>query len=409
MTAGYHLLDAEAHWQDANYTSCGGVIGGIEDCGMGALSADEMARYSRQVAMPEFGAVAQARLRRSRVLLIGAGGLGSPAAQYLAAAGVGTLGIVDPDVVELSNLHRQLLHATPDVGRAKVESARDRLRALNPHVRVEVIRDRFSAANAVDLARGWDVVVDGCDNFPTRYASNDACVALGIPNVYGAVWRFEGQVAVFAPSLGGPCYRCVNPRAPEPGTVPGCAEAGVLGVLPGLVGTLQALEAIKLLAGIGRPLVGRLLRVDGLEMKFREFALRVDPRCERCSEGRRGLPVVAEGEACPVAGGAPQEITVRELARWRAGGRAHLLLDVREAWELDMARLDPCLHIPLGQLAGWLGEIPRDVPVCVMCHAGVRSVAAARLLAGAGFAYALSVRGGIAAWSAEVDASVPAY
>ncbi|MFM8684003.1 MAG: HesA/MoeB/ThiF family protein, partial [Chthoniobacterales bacterium] len=211
---------------------------------MKPLSAEEAARYARQLSLPELGAEGQDKLRAARVLLIGAGGLGSPAATYLAAAGVGTIGLVDPDAVELSNLHRQRLHRSEDVGRPKVEAARDTLRAINPHVRVELFCERFTAANAVDLVRDWDIVVDGSDNFPTRYASNDACVVLGIPNVYGSVWRFEGQVSVFAPHLGGPCYRCLNPQAPAPGAVPSCAEAGVLGVMPGLVGTLQALEAI---------------------------------------------------------------------------------------------------------------------------------------------------------------------
>lgn len=351
--------------------------------------------------MPEFGEAAQERLRRARVLLIGAGGLGSPAAQYLAAAGVGTIGLVDDDAVELSNLHRQLLHGTGDVGRRKVDSAGRRLREINPHVRIEPIQERFTADNAVSLARGWDVVVDGCDNFPTRYASNDACVALGIPNVYGSIWRFEGQVSVFAPHLGGPCYRCLNPHAPEPGTVPSCAEAGVLGVLPGLVGTLQALETIKLLTGIGRPLIGRLLHVDALTVKFREFALRIDPACERCAEGRRELPVRAEGGGC---GATVWEISVRELRVWRAEARRHVLLDVREDWELAMARIDPHLHVPLGQLEARLAEIPRDVPLCVLCHSGVRSAAAVRFLSSAGFADVRNVRGGIAAWGAEIDA-----
>ncbi len=376
---------------------------------MADLSAKELARYSRQVAMPEFGREGQDRMRRARVLLIGAGGLGSPAALYLAAAGVGTLGIVDPDEVELSNLHRQILHATDDTGRPKVESARDRLRDVNPHVKVEVFRERFGAFNAVDLARGWDVVVDGCDNFPTRYASNDACVALGIPNVYGSVWRFEGQVSVFAPSLGGPCYRCVNPHAPEPGTVPGCAEAGVLGVVPGVVGTLQALEAIKLITGIGSPLVGRLLHIDALGMKFREFSLRCDPACARCTEEHRGDPVREEGVACATGDDGIREADVREVAELRRSGRDHVLLDVREGWELDVARLDPCMHIPLGELPARVTEIPRGATVYVMCHAGIRSMAAARVLAAAEFADVRNVRGGIAAWAAEVDPSVPSY
>ncbi|MEX1045492.1 MAG: molybdopterin-synthase adenylyltransferase MoeB [Chthoniobacterales bacterium] len=374
------------------------------------FSQDELQRYARQMVMPEFGVAGQEKLQAARVLLIGAGGLGSPAALYLAAAGVGTLGIVDPDAVELSNLHRQILHGTAEVGRPKVESAAARLGGINPHVRVEAIGERFGAANALDLVRGWDVVVDGCDNFPTRYASNDACVALRIPNVYGSVWRFEGQVSVFAPHLGGPCYRCVNPRAPEPGTVASCAEAGVLGVMPGLVGTLQALEAIKVLAGTGEPLVGRLLHIDGAALKFREFTLRRDPECARCAEGRRQLPVEEEGMFCEIGGAmADDEITVQELAARRASGVDHMLLDVREPWEVATARLDPCVPIPLGEVPERLDEIPRDVPVYVMCHGGVRSGRVVEFLRGQGFAKAVNVRGGIGAWSAEVDASVPVY
>jgi adenylyltransferase/sulfurtransferase len=374
------------------------------------FSHDESRRYARQMAMPEFGAAGQEKLRAARVLLIGAGGLGSPAALYLAAAGVGTLGIVDPDDVELSNLHRQILHGTADVGRPKVASAAARLEAVNPLVRVEAIRARVEAANAVELMRGWDVVVDGCDNFPTRYASNDACVALGIPNVYGSVWRFEGQASVFAPHLGGPCYRCVNPRAPEPGTVPSCAEAGVLGVMPGLIGTLQALEAIKLITGIGEPLVGRLLHVDGAALKFREFQLRCDPECSRCAEGRRELPVEEEGMLCASSPAMmDDEISVQELAAARSGGDAHVLLDVREPWELASAKLEPCLPIPMGEVAARVEEIPRDVPVYVLCHGGVRSGRVVEFLRGAGFGNVTNVRGGIAAWSAEVDDTVPTY
>jgi len=373
------------------------------------MAKDESARYARQTALPGFGAEGQAKLRAARVLLIGVGGLGSPSALYLAAAGVGTLGIVDPDRVELSNLHRQILHGTADVGRAKTESARDRLRDTNPDVRVEIFPECFEAANALDRVRGWDLVVDGCDNFPTRYASNDACVALGVPNVYGSVWRFEGQVSVLAPHLGGPCYRCINPHAPAPGSVPGCAEAGVLGVLPGLVGTLQALEAIKLITGIGEPLVGRLLHLDALAMKFREFTVRRDPQCARCAAGRQQAPVREEGAACAAPPAGVDEITVQELVAARTAGQAHVLLDVREDWEMAVARLDPCVHIPLGELASRAGEIPGGVPLYVLCHAGVRSAAAAKLLAGAGRRDVWNVRGGIAAWSAEVDDRVPTY
>lgn len=371
-------------------------------------SADETARYSRQVALPEFGTAGQERLRAARVLLIGAGGLGSPAALYLAAAGVATIGMVDADEVELSNLHRQILHNSRDVGRPKVESARDTLIGINPHVCVEMFCERFGAANALELVRGWDLVVDGSDNFPTRYASNDACVALGIPNVYGSVWRFEGQVSVFAPHLGGPCYRCLNPHAPSPGTVPSCAEAGVLGVLPGLIGTLQALEAIKLLTGIGEPLLGRLLHIDGLTMKFREFKLRRDSGCARCADGQRDKPITGEGTVC-AAGASPDEITVHELAEARASDAPHVVLDVREPWELSVARLDPCLEIPMGDIPRRLGEIPRDKPVYVLCHGGVRSAQVVEFLRHRQFSNALNVRGGIAAWSAEVDASVPTY
>lgn len=374
------------------------------------MPPDELARYSRQIALPDLGVEGQEKLARARVLLIGAGGLGSPAALYLASAGVGTLGIVDPDDVELSNLHRQILHSTADIGQPKVESAKSRLHAANPHVRVDAMRTRFTADNAIALAKGWDVVVDGSDNFPTRYASNDACVALGIPNVYGSVWRFEGQLSVFAPHLGGPCYRCVNPRAPRPGEVPSCAEAGVLGVMPGLVGTLQALETIKLVTGIGEPLIGRLLHIDTNTMKFRQFDLRRDPECARCADGKRDLPVEAEGIFCETnTDMVSDEISVRDLAAKRDAGGSHMLLDVREPWELDVARLDPCLNIPLGELPARQAEIPRDIPVYVMCHRGGRSSRAVQFLRGEGFANAVNLQGGITAWSAEVDSSVPTY
>lgn len=375
---------------------------------MNALSADEASRYARQLALPGFGPAAQEKLRAARVLLIGVGGLGSPAALYLAAAGVGTIGFVDPDKVEMSNLHRQILHGSADLERPKVDSAVDSLARINPHVRTESFRERFSAANALDLARGWDLVVDGSDNFPTRYASNDACVALGIPNVYGSVWRFEGQVSVFAPHLGGPCYRCLNPRAPAAGTVPGCAEAGVLGVMPGLVGTLQALEAVKLITGIGEPLVGRLLHIDALTMKFREFTLRCDPACARCALANRNKPIVSEEGACAV-GVVPAEISVQDLARVRGASARHVLLDVREPWELSLARLDPCLAIPMGEVVARTDELSRDVPLYVLCHGGVRSAQVVEFLRARGFSNATNVRGGIAAWSAEVDASVPTY
>ena len=378
---------------------------------MEKFTSEERIRYARQMALPDFGAEGQERLQAARVLLIGAGGLGSPAALYLAAAGVGTLGLVDPDKVELSNLQRQILHGTKDVGRPKVQSGAESLAGINPHVRVQTYHESFTAAGALQRTLGWHVVIDGSDNFSTRYASNDACVAHGIPNVYGSVWRFEGQISVFDPARGGPCYRCLNPEAPAPGTVPGCNEAGVLGVVPGLVGMMQALEAIKLITGMGQPMVGRLLHLDALAMKFREFHLRRDPQCRRCAPGRSKLPIVEEGTSCAFSPGMTDkdDISVQDLAGRRASSEAYVLLDVREDWELEAASLQPCLHIPLNQVTARSREIPRDIPVYVICHGGVRSAHAVELLGSEGYDNVLNVRGGIAAWSEEVDASVPSY
>jgi molybdopterin/thiamine biosynthesis adenylyltransferase/rhodanese-related sulfurtransferase len=370
--------------------------------------------------MPEFGVEAQAKLKAARVLCIGAGGLGSPVTMYLAAAGVGTIGIVDADVVEESNLQRQLLHGTADVGRTKLESAKSRLHDINPHVQVELHSLRFTSENAMDLVSKYDLVIDGTDNFPTRYLSNDVCVFLKKPNIYGSILRFEGQCSVFAPHLGGPCYRCMAPQPPPPGLVPSCAEGGVLGVLPGLIGTMQATEAIKLIAGIGQPLVGRLLHVDTLSMKFRTFNLRRDPECPVCGdhptitepidyEGFCGLPSPRSMSTETQAQDTIPAMTVQELQELRESGTPFTLLDVREPFERDIAIIEGTEHIPLGQLGERMGELPRDKKLVVHCKSGGRSAKAVGLLRDAGFEDVWNVTGGINAWSKEIDSSVALY
>ena len=320
------------------------------------FDADENARYSRHLLMPEVGLAGQQRLKSARVLCIGAGGLGSPSALYLAAAGIGTLGLVDADRVELSNLQRQLLHGTSDIGRPKVESARDRLREVNPHIQVQLHEERFTSANAEELVTAYDLVIDGSDNFPTRYLSSDVCVLAQKPNIYGSVFRFDGQTTVFAPHLGGPCYRCLFPQPPPPGTVPSCAEAGVLGVLPGIIGMLQAIEAIKLITGLGESLLGRLIHFDALKMKWREFNLRRDPHCPVCGENPTITELIDYEHFCAGATPADEaedtvpEITVQELKRRMSAGTPLLLLDVREPFEYDIARIDRATLIPLQQL-----------------------------------------------------------
>lgn len=379
------------------------------------LTPAELRRYARHLSIPEFGLDAQRKLKAARVLCIGAGGLGSPIAMYLAAAGVGTIGIVDADVVEESNLQRQLLHGTSDVGRSKLDSARERLRDINPHVNVETHNARFTSANAMTIVDAYDVVIDGTDNFPTRYLSNDVCVFLKKPNIYGSILRFEGQCSVFAPHLGGPCYRCMAPQPPAPGLVPSCAEGGVLGVLPGLIGTMQATEAVKLIAGIGQPLIGRLLHVDTLSMKFRTFNLRRDPECPVCGdnptikapidyEGFCGLPKADMKKEDEVPA-----MTVQELKTMMERGDDFFLLDVREPFEWDIANLPGATLIPLGQLGTRLTELPRDKKLVVHCKAGGRSAKAVGLLRDAGYADAWNVTGGINAWSKEIDPGVALY
>jgi adenylyltransferase/sulfurtransferase len=374
------------------------------------MTDDERIRYSRHLIMPEVGVEGQRRLNESRVLCIGAGGLGSPIALYLAAAGVGTIGLVDFDTVDLSNLQRQILHGTKDVGRSKLESARDRLRDLNPKVAVELHETRFTSQNAVALVEPYDVVVDGCDNFPTRYLSSDVCVWARKPNIYGSVFRFEGQATVFAPHLGGPCYRCLFPDPPEPGTIPNCAEAGVLGVLPGIIGLVQAIEGIKLILGTGQSLVGRLLHFDALKMKFRELNLRRDPQCPVCGE----KPSIFEPIDYETFCGARIDeeiptISVRDLKRKIDAREPFQLLDVREIFEHEIARIDGAKLIPLREIGARTDELPRDEPIVVHCHSGKRSAEAVRLLRERGFRDVYNLQGGIDAWSSEIDPAVPRY
>jgi adenylyltransferase/sulfurtransferase len=376
------------------------------------LDTAELRRYARHLTIPEFGRTGQERLKASSVLCVGAGGLGSPVLMHLAAAGVGRIGIVDADVVDVSNLQRQLLYGSLSVGRRKAEAAAERLHDLNPHVKIECHETRFTRENAERLLAGYDVLIDGADNFPTRYLCNDVAVRAGKPNVHGAVQRFEGQVSVFAPHLGGPCYRCLFPQPPAPGTVPSCAEAGVLGVMPGIIGLLQAAEAIKLIAGIGQPLVGRLLHVDALGMRFREIKLRRDPDCILCGV-RPSLDELPDydsfcGTICeaadPVTG-----IDVREFDALRRSGRPYFLLDVREADELEICRFPESKHIPLAELPERLGEIDPSTTLVVHCKSGGRSARAVAFLRQRGFPQARNLTGGINEWSREIDSEVALY
>jgi molybdopterin/thiamine biosynthesis adenylyltransferase/rhodanese-related sulfurtransferase len=377
------------------------------------FSPDEMKRYSRHILMPEVTLEGQRRLKAAKVLCIGAGGLGSPATLYLAAAGVGTIGIIDFDAVDLSNLQRQILHGTADVGRAKLASARDRLRQINPTIKVELHEQRFSSSIALDLVSQYDIVVDGSDNFPTRYLSNDVCVWTSKPNIYGSVFRFEGQSTVFAPHLQGPCYRCLFPEPPEPGTVPNCAEAGVLGVLPGVIGMLQAIEAIKLILGLGDPLLGRLLHFDALKLKFREFNVRRDPQCPVCGVS----PTITEpidyeafcGMHTPRRDNAIPSISVHALQQKLQDNGRVVLVDVREEFEYDIARISGSILIPLRELSARFGEMPRNKEIVVMCKSGTRSAQATAFLRQQGFADVFNLEGGIDAWASEIDPEMPKY
>lgn len=376
------------------------------------LTSDELLRYARHLTLPEVGLAGQEKLRAARVLLIGAGGLGSPAALYLAAAGVGTIGIVDADVVDASNLQRQVLHDTPAIGTAKVLSAKARLEALNPFVRVEPIAVRLTAVNARQVLQGWDLVLDGSDNFPTRYLVNDACVLEGIPFVYGSIFRFEGQLSLFG-APGGPCYRCLFADPPPPELVPSCVEAGVLGVLPGLVGTLQALEAVKWILGIGQSAVGRLVVVDALALRVREVAVRRDPACAVCGDAPTVTELVDYDAFCGIgpldADPTASEITTAELSMAMGASQPPLLLDVREHWETEIAVLPGTQVIPLGELPARLREVPTDREIVTVCHHGMRSETARALLVRAGFARVRSLAGGVDAWARERDPAMRRY
>ena len=374
------------------------------------LSPLERQRYARHLSIPDVGLDGQRKLKASRVLCIGAGGLGSPVTMYLAAAGIGEIGIVDFDRVDYSNLQRQLLHDTSDVGKLKIESAVERLGAINPGVQVKTFETRLTSGNAAEIAAPYDLIIDGTDNFQTRYLSNDLAVLTKKPNVYGSIFRFEGQVSVFAPHLGGPCYRCLFPNPPEPGQVPSCAEGGVLGVLPGIIGCLQANEAIKLILGLGDPLIGRLVHFDALAFRFREIKLRRDPQCAVCGEN----PTITELQditfACDMnPSPSLPEIDVHQLKSRLEVGPLFVLLDVREPAEIEVARLDGSVVIPLGELPARLGELDPAVETIIHCKAGGRSAKALQILLDAGFTHVCHVKGGINAWSAEIDPSVPLY
>ena len=382
---------------------------------MSALAQAELVRYSRHLILPDVGVTGQEKLKASRVLLIGAGGLGSPAALYLAAAGVGNLGLVDFDNVDVTNLQRQILHGTKDVGRPKLVSARERIADVNPHVRLETYDTALTSKNALDILSGYDIVVDGTDNFATRYLVNDACVLLGKPNVYGSIFRFEGQASVFA-LPDGPCYRCLFPEPPPPGLVPSCAEGGVLGVLPGLVGTIQATEAIKLIVGVGQPLAGRLLLIDTLGMQFRTVNVRKDPACPSC--GTREIQSLIDyeqfcgiraAEAEPRALAGFVEVTPRELQSRLARGEALQLIDVREQFEWDIAHIAGAQLVPLATLPEVVETLDREREVVLYCKGGTRSRAAASHLADSGFHRVSNLTGGILRWQEEVDPTLSRY
>ena len=377
------------------------------------LSNDEVLRYSRHLIMPEVGMEGQLKLKAAKVLCIGAGGLGSPLALYLAAAGVGTLGVVDFDVVDYTNLQRQIIHTTADVGRKKLDSAAEKVKAINPFITLRPFETRLTSENALELFRDFDIIVDGTDNFPTRYLVNDACVLTGKPNVYGSIFRFEGQVSVFA-TKDGPCYRCLYPEPPPPGLVPSCAEGGVLGILPGLVGIMQATEAIKLILGKGEPLIGRLLLVDALGMRFRELKLRKNPECPACGKNPTVTKLIDYNEFCgirgeekPVASNVP-EIQPEELKARLDAGDDIFILDVREPHEYQICNLNGYL-IPLGELPKRAHELDSSREIVAHCRSGVRSAKAVGFLQQAGFKKVHNLAGGILAWADRVDPKMPKY
>lgn len=380
------------------------------------LSHEEILRYSRHLLIPEVGLEGQRKLKNSSALVIGTGGLGSPVALYLAAAGVGRIGLVDYDVVDTSNLQRQVIHGTSTVGKLKVESAKEKLLDLNPDIQIDVYNEPFTSANAMRIAQDYDVIIDGTDNFPTRYLTNDVCVFLGKPNVYGSIFRFDGQLSVFY-AKEGPCYRCLFPEPPPPGLVPSCAEGGVLGVLPGTIGTLQATEALKVLLGIGEPMIGKLLLYNALDMSFDFVKLKKNPKCRVCGPDADIKELIDYEEFCGVPGhdhedgsaGAGLDITASDLKSRFALNPSLILLDVREPHELEISALPNAVNIPLGQLAGRLTELDSADDMIVFCKGGTRSARALELLSSAGFKKVKNLKGGINAWAKDVDTSLPIY
>ena len=380
------------------------------------LDNDEIRRYSRHLILPEVGLAGQKKICSTSVLCIGAGGLGSPIAMYLAAAGIGKLGILDFDTVDFSNLQRQIIHGTADVGRAKAESAKETIASINPGVEVVLHNTRISAENALDLIAPYDIVVDGTDNFPTRYLTNDACVLLKKPNVYGSIFRFEGQASIFAPHLGGPCYRCLYPEPPPPGMVPSCAEGGVLGVLPGIVGCIQATEILKLALGKGTSLIGRLLLFNALDMKFRELKLRRDPKCPLCGDQPTITALIDYEQFCGILpepanpGQNPDEVTVQEMKRALDDPKLGIkVIDVREPDEYQIAHITGVPQVPLSVLPQRFTQLDPNQTIYIHCKSGVRSMKALKFLREQGFKYVKSVKGGIGAWADEIDHSVPKY
>jgi adenylyltransferase/sulfurtransferase len=380
------------------------------------LTNDEVRRYSRHLILPEVGMAGQKKICSSSVLCIGAGGLGSPIAMYLAAAGIGKVGIVDFDSVDFSNLQRQIIHGTNDVGRPKTLSAKETINSINPNVEVVLHNARLTSENALDIIAQYDVVVDGTDNFPTRYLTNDACVLLKKANVYGSIFRFEGQASVFAPHLGGPCYRCLYPEPPPPGMVPSCAEGGVLGVLPGIIGTIQATEIIKLALGKGSSLINRLLLFNALDMQFRELKLRRDPQCPICGEKPTITKLIDYEQFCGIAPEPatpafnPDEVTVQDMKKALDDPKLNIkVIDVREPDEYQIAHVEGVPLIPLGTLPQRFTDLDPNQALYVHCKSGMRSLKAVQFLKEQGFKYAKSVKGGILAWADEIDHSVPKY
>jgi len=380
------------------------------------LTHEEIKRYSRHLLIPEVGLEGQKKLKASAVLVVGTGGLGSPVAMYLAAAGIGTIGLVDYDVVDFSNLQRQVIHGSSTLGRLKVDSAKERLLDINPDITVKVYNELFTSANALEIAKNYDMIIDGTDNFPTRYLINDVCVMLGIPNIYGSIYRFDGQISIFD-ATDGPCYRCIFPEPPPPGLVPSCAEGGVLGVLPGTVGTLQATEGIKVLLGIGSTLKGQMLLYNALDMSFDFIKLRKNPNCKVCSPNPEITELIDYEEFCGMpmhdhdegSAGAEWDITALELAEELKSDHPPKLLDVREPHELQISALAGAELIPLGQLAARMSELDSAEKMVIFCKAGTRSTRALELLVGAGFRKLKNLKGGINAWAKDVDPSLPVY